>query len=322
VALPVVTIDGPEACCDVDDAAMICAVLEFSYAGTDTSPKLLAKNGFYTANLGDCAQTIAARGVLERLGLTAADVPGIDRDTLPDYDGPPAALLLNGVFYDRNFPVSDRITPVFIGFCTKSAALVQAHRDWFLRHGPVGCRDKATAALLAAEGIPAFVTGCVTLTLQRRPAHKRGKRFLVVYGEGKGALPPQVLRHIPPDLLDVAEFIHHRLPVNQLPLLPESRGWILRYEEHLLARYREEALLVLTPLLHVATPCLAMGVPVVLCRRNHDTRFDFVDGLLPVHTPDTAATIDWRPALVDVDPMAGAMEQALRDRLVALGVLA
>lgn len=84
VALPVVTIDGPEACCDVDDAAMICAVLEFSYAGTDTSPKLLAKNGFYTANLGDCAQTIAARGVLERLGLTAADVPGIDRDTLPD----------------------------------------------------------------------------------------------------------------------------------------------------------------------------------------------------------------------------------------------
>ncbi|MCZ8078354.1 MAG: hypothetical protein O9289_02295 [Rhodobacteraceae bacterium] len=125
MALPVVTIDGPEACCDVDDAAMICAVLEFSYAGTDTSPKLLVKNGFYTANLGDCAQTIAARGVLERLGLTAADVPGIDRDTLPDYDGPPAALLMNGVFYDRNFPVSDRITPVFIGFCTKSAALVQ-----------------------------------------------------------------------------------------------------------------------------------------------------------------------------------------------------
>lgn len=120
VALLVVTIDGPEACCDVDDAAMICAVLEFSYAGTDTSPKLLAKNGFYTANLGDCAQTIAARGVLERLGLTAADVPGIDRDTLPDYDGPPTALLMNGVFYDRNFPVSTGSPRSSSGFARKA----------------------------------------------------------------------------------------------------------------------------------------------------------------------------------------------------------
>lgn len=299
-------------------APLTFAVLEFSYAGASKSMEMVERDGFYTANLGDNAQTIAARLLLERLGVPASSIARVDRDSLPLYDGPPVALVMNGVFYDRNFPVPATVTPIFIGFCTKSVELVARHRDWFIAHGPVGCRDFATAALMRDAGVDAFVTGCITMTLPRRAEPPRRRRLLIVHGTGSGLLPPAVLKHIPTRLLDRAEFIHHRLPCHDIPLSAASRLWIEGYEEHLLRRYREEAALVLTPLLHVASPCLGMGVPVVLCRRDRDSRFDFLERLIPVHTPDDVGRIKWTPAIADISEAADALSTALANALTRI----
>lgn len=297
---------------------MTFGILEFSYAGATKSIDMVQRDGFYTANLGDNAQTIAARLLLERLGVPSAAILRVDRDSLPIYDGPPVALIMNGVFYDRNFPVPDTVTPIFIGFCTKSAELIARHRDWFVAHGPVGCRDFATAALMRDAGIDAFVTGCITMTLPRREAPPKRRRLLIVHGAGSGLLPPAVLKHVPARLMDRAEFIYHRLPCREIPLSAASRQWIEGYEEHLLRRYREEAALVLTSLLHVASPCLGMGVPVILCRRDRDSRFGFLQQLIPVHTPDEVERIKWTPAALDLTDTADALTAALTNAMARI----
>jgi hypothetical protein len=225
---------------------------------------------------------------------------------------------MNGVFYDRNFPIPNAIHPIFVGFCTKSAGLVERYRDWFKRFEPIGCRDFATAELMRAHGIEAIVTGCLTMTLPRRQAPPAKGRLFVVHGSGAGQLPSECLKYVPDVLLDSAEFIHNRLAANEIPLSAVSRAWIERYQAHLLDRYRTEASLVLTPLLHVASPCVAMGVPVILCRKNHDTRFDYIKTLLPLYTPDDVAAIDWTPSAIDINRTAARLTAMVMQSLASI----
>jgi hypothetical protein len=297
---------------------MKIGVLGFSYAGSAGFARHIEQSGFYTVNLGDNAQTIAARQLLLSLGVAADDIIDVDRDTLPDYAGEPVALIMNGVFLERSFPIPDSIHPIFIGFCAKNEAVVRDNRDYLKRHEPIGCRDLHTVALMHAHGIVAFATGCVTMTLPPRTAKPKHGKLLIVYGAGAGTLLPQVLKYIPPALLDRARFIAHRLPVHDLPLSPDSRRWIDDYETSLLGHYRDTADLVLTPLLHVASPCLGMRIPVVLYRKDLDTRFTYLAEKLPIHTPETVADIDWAPGIVDVGADADLIRQALASALGAI----
>jgi len=287
-------------------------ILDFSYANTKKSVQKLRDDAFYTINLGDNAQSIAARDLLSRVGYDASNIVTVDRDMLASYSGEPVALIMNGVFFERNFPVPDAVIPIFVGFCTKSERLIRDHSEWFKRFQPVGCRDVETARMLTAAGIQATVTGCVTMTFPRRTRAPDKSRMFIVYGSGAGKLPSAVLKHIPHDLLDDAEFIYHRLPVNEMPLTEASRRWIEHYEEGLLGRYRKEASLVLTPLLHVATPCLAMGVPLVLCRTNWDTRFGFVEKFTRIYTPDDVSEVVWRCEAPDIRGEAELFVEDLR----------
>ena len=293
--------------------------LGFSYAGFDHFGRASQEQGFYTANLGDTAQTVATRGLYRSLGIAEQDIVVIDRDRLPLYAGEPAVLLMNGVFYGRCFPIPEAITPIFIGF-NASAAVVREHRELLRRHAPIGCRDAATMAALLENGIDAYVSGCVTMTLPRRVRAPAGGRLFIVYGAGAGQLPSAVLRHIPPRLMDSAVLLDHRLPVGEFPLSPASMGWIERYESHLLNRYRDEASLVLTPLLHVSSPCLAMGVPVIIARKNHDPRFSLIGDILPMHA-ERFEEIDWAPEAPGCEAIARSYRQRVAQALRGIGAL-
>ncbi|CAN5376591.1 hypothetical protein BH10PSE1_BH10PSE1_11220 [soil metagenome] len=293
---------------------MNVAALGFGYAGFDHFEEALERTGFYTSNLGDNAQTIAARKLFERLGFPASRIGTVDRDTLPAYSGPPTALLMNGVFLTWTLPAPPHITPIFLGFMAHEDVIVM-HLDWLGGHAPIGCRDPTTAEIFMRHGVEAFVSGCVTLTLQPRTETPPHEKLLVVYGSGAGDLPATVLKHIPHHLLDVAEFIPHRLQEHEYPLSSAKQAFNERYEAHLLDRYRNEASVVLTPLLHVASPCLAMRVPVVLCRKDRDSRFGQISEHLTLHMPDDVGQIDWRGAAPDIEPIARAYTERVRARL-------
>jgi hypothetical protein len=183
-----------------------------------------------------------------------------------------------------------------------SAETIAARRGWLATQGLIGCRDPATAEALQAEGIAAEVTGCLTFSLPERPGpptFDKG-RVLVVVGEGTGALPPLALQAMPDELLARAEIIVQRRAMTRWPLTARDMEDNDRIAAHLLARYRAEAMLVVTPLHHVAAPCMAAGIPVVVIRGEASARFGFLQGLTPVHLAPEFGGIDWAPEPVDL----------------------
>jgi hypothetical protein len=260
-----------------------------------------------TINIGDNIQSLAIRGLFNRLGIPDSDIVGINRDDLPNYNGESVMLLMNGCFYPHCFPLPPNIKPMFFGFNTDSAPMVRKHHAMFLRHQPIGCRDEATMRILLKQGIQAYVSGCLTLTFKKRPAQPEDGRVVIAYGRGAGEFPGSLLPYMPPALLKDAVFVYQREPVKVMPLGPaeiEEADAIARRHVDF---YVGKAALIVTPLLHVASPCLGMGIPVILARKDRNPRFTAINRLTPLYTPENFRLINWSPGVVDVQPVQQAM---------------
>ena len=246
-------------------------------------------------NIGDNIQSIAVRNLFRRIGIADGQVIGIDRDSLATYAGEPVSLLMNGCFYQRCFPLPPQVTPLFFGFNTPNGTVIRKHRALFEKHQPIGCRDTATMMLFRKHRISAYVTGCSTLTLDTRSGAAGGSGVIISHGKGSGEFPGALLESMPPSLLSGAEFIYQRQTVRMAPLGELEVAAADETAARYLDRYRN-ASLVVTPLLHVASPCLGMGVPVILARKGMDDRFTSIDRLTPVYVPEIFKSIDWSPA--------------------------
>ncbi|WP_312429128.1 polysaccharide pyruvyl transferase family protein [Achromobacter sp.] len=268
-----------------------------------------------TANVGDSIQSIAVRRLLKRLAIDEANIVGVDRDSLKQYAGPPVKLIMNGCFNERCFPLPSQITPIFFGFNAESESVITKNKELFKRHQPIGCRDNATKQMFDRHRITAYVTGCATLTLDRRTeAADIAAAPVIAFGAGSGVLQQKLLEIIPKPLLEHARLIYQREPVREIPLSDDSVGKMNTLAHTYLDVYTK-ASVVVTPLLHVASPCVAMGIPVVLARRDRDDRFTAIDRLLPVYTPTEFSSIDWRVRPLDIEPLKSAMLNVARHLL-------
>lgn len=291
---------------------MLFGALGFSYAGFANTARAMAARGAISCNLGDNMQSLAVRHLYAELGVAEERIVRVDRDTIRDYAGPPVVVPMNACFYRRNLPLPPQIMPVFIGFQAREETIL-AHRDWLARQGMIGCRDRATADLLRRAGIAAEVTGCLTFSLPARADPDRVRRaVLVVQGSGPGALPGLALRKMPKRLLDRARFISQRREVTEHPLSAATMAAHDRIAEALLQDYHSEAALVVTPLHHVAAPCVAAGIPVVILRNEWDDRFSFISDLVPVHLAPDFDAVDWSPAPVDTAGLKAAQLDRFR----------
>ncbi len=288
--------------------------LTFSYRSFGHFRDSMASAGHYSVNIGDAMQSIATRALYRQLGIADADMIGIDRDSLPHYKGPPAWLVMNGVFMPHCFPLPPQIEPIFTGF-RAGMRVINENLDLLRRHQPIGCRDPNTAQLLAKRGIRAEVTGCITLTLPARDPSVVGDRVFVVAGSGEGKLPEGLLAAMPRELLARVEFVHQRLTVFEHPLSPAWVRGAERLAEHLLETYRTRASLIVTPLHHAATPGLASGIRVVLCREDDSPRFGHVASLIPLYGPDRFHAIDWEAKLPDLGPTRARILELVRQRI-------
>ena len=260
-----------------------------------------------TINIGDNIQSLAIRGLFNRLGIPDSNIIGINRDDLPNYKGEPVMLMMNGCFYPHCFPLPPAITPMFFGFNTDSVPMVRKHRAMLLQHQPIGCRDEATMRILRKEGIEAYVSGCLTLTYEKRPAPPADGKVVIAYGRGAGELPGSLLPYIPPALLKDVALVYQREPVKVMPLGPAEIGEADAIARRHVDFYAREARLIITPLLHVASPCIGMGIPVILARKDRNARFTAINRLTPLYTPENFRHIHWSPEVVDVRPIQQAM---------------
>lgn len=214
-----------------------------------------------SANIGDDIQSLAVRQhVLED------DIVYLDRDHLDQYDGEPCVVVLNGWFSAKpaNFPPSDKITPIFFGFhmTPKAKPIYERHKAYFSRHAPIGCRDVGTLEIFKGWGIEAYLSGCATMTFERRPQAPAADQVVIVdvpkrQFHGRERKTFSYLSH---------EF---GIPFLSHPARMKIAGEVIDF-------YRANAGFVVTSRIHCAMPCSAMGIPTLYVGPS-DYRTDVVN---------------------------------------------
>ncbi|MDD7402618.1 MAG: polysaccharide pyruvyl transferase family protein [Butyribacter sp.] len=253
-------------------------------------------------NLGDPIQTYAMKYIYRQMGIPEEELVEVSRYQAKNYDGEYVVLPFNcfNMVWNQSgrpygtLPLSEKIIPVFTSFHLHSRVLSDEITANLRQFEPVGCRDEETLKNMRKHGIRAYLSGCVTAVLPKRKTTPSARKVFFV------DIPESVKPYIPEELLEAGEFVSHQ------PLFcHDGDGDVMTREEYelfyqngvrQLERYRDEATLVVTSRLHAATPCMAMGIPVVLVSNRFDQRFSFLDRYLPLYTPEQFNQIDWNPA--------------------------
>lgn len=258
-----------------------------------------------TENLGDHIQIIAANKLLKRIGVTPSFC--LDRDhelsSSPVLDGlkEPAGILLNGWFKmnPQEWPPHANLSPLYLGFHIRPfqapSLLSKEAIEHYRRHGPIGCRDAFTLALLAARGVDAFHSNCLSLLLPKRFEQPDQQTELFVVSRDE-----RILDYLPKSLGSYC-FINHYSGSFDFTVN-------VRRASELLHMYRSRAKLIITTMLHCALPAIAMGIPVVVFypfneAQQHESdreRFSSLERMIRVFYLSEVAEVDWRGYVVDV----------------------
>lgn len=251
-------------------------------------------------NLGDPIQSLAAIEILKKVGIPEKDIIPIDRYDLASYEGEEVILLINGAesyehyaYHTKFLPISKKIIPVFASIALYRE-LSEDELLSFQEHQPIGCRDEYTVSFLKKKGIDAFLTGCLTLTFPKRQCGGVNKVFLV---DCAASLKDYIPENLKQKAVSLSQIIRIKSESETNRLTDWETDYYMETAKKQLYRWREEAALVITSRLHTATPCAAMGIPVILAKDVFDGRFRFIDRFLPLYTPEKYAQIDWQPPI-------------------------
>lgn len=276
------------------------------YAVLSYERKALSLNGRDGQNLGDWIQTLAVEELFREFGIAEYDF--VSRNDAATYEGDEVRLLVNGYhtlinrvgYKTDTFPLSRRISPVFLSMHFHDRNIPLEMKNQLVKFGPIGCRDEETVLNMKEHGIPAFLSGCVTILFPRRmenPA-KQKEILLVDAPDGLIAKMPENIRKQAKVMTQIFSITRQ----SETMYMTEEES-VLAYDtaKRLLEYYRENARLVVTSRLHAAVPCMAMGIPVILAKEDFDGRFSWVDKYLPLYSKDKWEEIDWNPVSVELE---------------------
>ena len=219
------------------------------------------------SNIGDNIQSIATEQFLPIVDKR------FNRDALNQvHENEKFLLIMNGWYthMPENWPPSESIIPVFIGFHitesyhVKKLLLSDESISYYKRNEPIGCRDKKTAELLSDRGVKTYYSKCLTLTFPKREYEpQNGKVFLVDVED----IP------IPKNLEQGSLSLTHIVPRF---ISDENKILIAK---QILDKYKNEACLVITSRIHCAIPCIAFGIPVIFFGDPDDYRISILQDL-------------------------------------------
>lgn len=209
----------------------------------------------------------------------------IDREMLNDETLPSDAnikIILNGWFCHRpdRWPPADCIAPLLVSLHVTNnpepGSGVRAREEFarmptvlsYLRaNGPIGARDLSTLEWLELHDVPAYYSGCLTLTLDRPPV---GRGDFIVAND----VHPHVLQELQ------RRTSRQILRTTHKDVRLSDAATRLAQANALLETYAS-ATCVVTSRLHCALPCLAVGTPVLLVDTSWDqSRFTGLNELV------------------------------------------
>lgn len=242
------------------------------------------KNTEYT-NVGDWIQTFAVDELYKAIGIKSEDIIEINRSELAEYSGEKCIVIMQGWFNQLDkkdfFPLSKNLLPVYIGFHRLNVSNFNESKETL-----IGCRDESTYEILKKNGNNVYLSGCLTLTLPKRKKMSCQKETFFV------DVPEKLFEYVPKEIMKNSHKITHEI-LNRRNPEKDSKD--------LLKMYYERAALVVTSRLHCASPCIAMGIPVILVRNYFDDRYGWIDKYVKLYTPDLFNQIDWEPKVIELE---------------------
>lgn len=215
-----------------------------------------------TSNLGDEIQSLAAMQYLPSYN------DWIVRDNISHHSFKAATKVIMNAWWmhSEKFPPNNKLIPLLISMhfsenFKKKIIGDQNSIDYLIKHGPVGCRDISTLKFLDNLNIPAYFSGCLTLTINKRNHLKKENYILLI------DLPQEI---------ETAVSNKTNLPTYSLT---HEMSSILSSDNKLFIAQNyldlyQQASFVITSRLHVALPCLALETPVLFFTDNPlDSRF-------------------------------------------------
>ena len=272
-------------------------------------------------NLGDFVQTIAVEHVLNTLGIQEKDFVFHNRDCLSSYNNEDALCIMQGWFSNsRDWIPSNKVTPIFASihlaknareFCKNEPVL-----NYMKHYSPIGCRDISTLEFIKSHGIDGYFSRCLTITLPKRKNTPQKEKIFMVN------VPNKLHKFIPKEILDKAEFINQKRTFTSA----EDNAYLayIQQTRDLLNRYENEATLIITTALHCASPCTAMGIPVVFINPDNTNptfdRFQAISDIIPAYTEYDlkSKNVDWVPSVPDIEDLKSLMIKNIQLTLVSI----
>ena len=129
-------------------------------------------------NIGEEIQIIAAQQFLPRVDAY------MNKERLNTYKfNEDYKIILNGWWlrHPKRFYTNDNIHPLLISIHINPIAsknfFTKKTIEYLIKNGPVGCRDSFTLDLMKKNNIPAYFSGCLTLTLQKNPSVEKKRLY-------------------------------------------------------------------------------------------------------------------------------------------------
>lgn len=261
-------------------------------------------------NIGDSIMLLGIRKLYEKMGINKDDIVEIYLHNLSCYDGDyvilPIAAWMDDYYMRNRLPFSPKIIPIFLGIhCISENGVIEALEP-YSKFGPFGCRDEATMQTLRKNGLDAYIFGCMSFqSVETRKANNQKKIFLV-------EVPDKLYKYIPNELKEnIVEEKHLYDFTDSNISLNRAEDMELELASSILEKYKNEAKFIVTSRLHCALPCIAMGIPVILLKKNSpfdkrnilflDHRFSAYDKLLHFYRENEYENIDWNPAVANIE---------------------
>lgn len=268
-------------------------------------------------NLGDWFQTLAVEYLYRKWGIE--DYLYVNKDDASIYNGENVVLPINCYhsfanrtdYQNETFPLSAKIKPIFFSIRVQDNFFPQYCLKQFSENAPIGCRDEETYNKMKYYGIDSFISGCVTITFPRREEKSSQKKIIMIDA------PKSVEEFIPSELrrYEFEYMMQIRFIENSGETYTSGKSGEEIYElaKEQLRYIADNAKLVVTARLHVASPCIAMGIPVILVRDDDfSERYSWIDKYIKLYNREHFNEIDWNPGPIDCEKEKSLVESTLK----------
>lgn len=268
----------------------------------------LNNSNMLQVNIGDNLQFKAIDYLFNRAGISSKDVIRIKLSEMKRgyenkfYKDDFLIIPMNWSMWEKqymdglNLSISDHIRVIPLGMCIagydNQLFYNENNINYYKSIAPLGCRDEFSMKKMQSYGISAYLNGCLTSLFPRleHGYNEQGRVFFI-------DAPEELRAFVPKSCLKNAVFMSQQYYFSSEMSYEEINERVkLHYN-----KIKTEARLVVTSRLHVASPCLAWGIPVIFAKKIIDHRFGWLDKYIPLYSERNYSCIDWNPLPVDYE---------------------